>query len=343
MGSFWSRLTFWTYNWKDLTEWTYTGVDYSLPGNGGVGCVDYLSMTHRVVETVVFVVVSMLEIWFALRFMTLPKTTEPPKRDFVSRRVLLMLMCLAFGVEIGFKFASKQLIWVLNPCHILSMIQIFLLTAPCNRVTTAIFRCHMHALNGAPLAMLFPVLNTRLLPCETEVYYVQHLLLYVIPYFLIRQGGGYTVEPLFDLTWPLMSTGILFIYHFTFLQPLAYLTEVNLNNMLCPAISDPFYGPYYRICAAIHQTLMLLIHGKLYTLITHFTVRPVPFWHDDPTSAAVVNNPYVEQRVFFLDDADASVTQQTSIPATENGKRSTTKINADISAACDINGHIKVN
>lgn len=48
---------------------------------------------------------------------------------------------------------------------------------------------------------------------------------------------------------------------------------VNLNNMVCPAITDPFRGPYYRLCALIHQSLFIPLYGKLYFAFGQFLLR----------------------------------------------------------------------
>ena len=108
-----------------MLEWAYSGVDHSLPGNGGQECVDFIPLWQRVVESGLACVFAAFSLKFAYKRVTLPEKLPPAERsDRCGKRVLLVLMCVTLGIEIGFKFATRQMIWILNPCHVTSMIQV---------------------------------------------------------------------------------------------------------------------------------------------------------------------------------------------------------------------------
>jgi hypothetical protein len=83
----------------------------------------------------------------------------------------------------------------------------------------------------------------------------------------MRLGGIYNMEPLNNFHWGFMSLSFMRLYHYLVLQSISFGTKVNLNSIMCPAISDPFEGPWYRVAANIHQTFFIILHGKIYCYI----------------------------------------------------------------------------
>ncbi|KAK8770293.1 hypothetical protein V5799_013244 [Amblyomma americanum] len=246
-----------------VSEWAYAGVNHSLAGNGGPECAQFLSGRRRLWETALAVLWTLVLAIASCRRLqksrgvqhgcsnaaqlkdsilrchnkhTTSKETVPPapkvvREDRGGKRCLLVLLCLVFGMELGFKFSSRTVIYILNPCHVITMLQIIMLAAPpTSRVMTVLFRVHVHWINGPLLALLFPVLNTRLLPLEQEVYWVQHGLMLAVPCYLMRLGGVFSTEPLGDLSWALLSIALQYLYHFLILQALALVTQASCTR-----------------------------------------------------------------------------------------------------------------
>lgn len=256
-----------------LTGWLSGGVPFHIPGNGGPACVEFLTTGQRVVETIFFTLISVLLFIWAYRSLSPVASIDAHVLDRTGKKGLLGLFGLVFGMEIGFKLATRQLIWLLNPCHMLSFIQLFLIVSPNTKFSTYLFRLHIYWLTGPLLALLFPVTNSLDLPMEWTIYWVQHFLLLLIPIYLTRLGGQFNLEPLSDLAWPAMALSAYSLYHWIILQPIGLLAQTNLNNMICPAISDPFHGPYYRVLAMSHQTILVPLVGKLYNVLTNWVLN----------------------------------------------------------------------
>lgn len=56
--------------------------------------------------------------------MEIPKDNTYIKCDRGGKRLLVILLALLWGMEIGFKFASRTVIYLLNPCHVTTLIQV---------------------------------------------------------------------------------------------------------------------------------------------------------------------------------------------------------------------------
>nr|CAD7199766.1 unnamed protein product [Timema douglasi] len=98
---------------------------------------------------------------------------------------------------------------------------------------------------------------------------------------------------------PSRSTTGLFRIHLNFLNGavLAFAipvtdcripTQVNLNHIMCPTAADPFYGPYYRTMAVLHQALLCPLTCKLFCVICSLFI-PIPGW-DDPSKKSEGEN-----------------------------------------------------
>ncbi|XP_004927596.1 transmembrane protein 164 [Bombyx mandarina] len=259
-----------------MFEWAYSGANKAVPRNVGPECAFFLTPQRKIIETIIVFLICVYLLVKTYPILKIPIDTDYTKSDRGGKRLLLILLALLWGMEIGFKFASHTVIYLLNPCHVTTLIQIYLLAAPPSKIVTALFRIHLYLLNGPLLAFLFPETASRKIFVEAALYWIQHGMMCIIPYYLLRLGGVYNIEPIRDFNWSVFSYCLNLLYHFIILQIIAIPAQVNLNHMLCPAILDPFDGPWYRVVAVLHQALLCPILGKAYCLIAEFCLTKFP-------------------------------------------------------------------
>ena len=101
------------------------------------------------------------------------------------RMALLVLHTLVFGIEIGFKFVTRGVIYLAFPCHFVSFLWIIILASPSNKFNLFLYRCTLHFTHGTLAALLFPVDHDMHLPFERETYWIQHLILLILPIYMI--------------------------------------------------------------------------------------------------------------------------------------------------------------
>ena len=108
-----------------MLEWSYSGVDFGLYGNGGKDCENFLSLKQIIIETVFIVGYAVIcELYYPWRRSVCNYQPNLELRERFGRKLLLAGLCLIWGIEIGYKLSTKQLIFILNPCHVVTLIQV---------------------------------------------------------------------------------------------------------------------------------------------------------------------------------------------------------------------------
>lgn len=106
-------------------DWAMGGVNKTVPRNAGPECAEFLDPTYRLIETAIVLVAMVLTFVWSYRRIKLPTPTSyGARRDRGGRRTLLVLMSLIWGMEIGYKFSSRTVIYLLNPCHVTTALQV---------------------------------------------------------------------------------------------------------------------------------------------------------------------------------------------------------------------------
>lgn len=108
---------------KEIGSVLYDGIRPEIPGHGGEECINYLSPSQKVGDTLLATTIMVVAGSLSWRTFTMarvfPKGDEP-----LTKRLLLTFMCILFGIEIGYKICHRSVLFLLNPCHVITMSQV---------------------------------------------------------------------------------------------------------------------------------------------------------------------------------------------------------------------------
>ena len=128
------------------------------------------------------------------------------------RIILIVTMSMCYGMELTYKLATKQLIFIINPCHVMCLLQLTVLCLnPFSSGAQHLFRIMLNGMFFPLCACIFPVTNSLFLPGEVFTFWLEHILLLVIPLFLLYENQ-LKPEPLSDFSYALSLYGYYYIY-----------------------------------------------------------------------------------------------------------------------------------
>ena len=113
-------------SWFDATvikDVIYGGINPDIPGHGGKECAAYLTKETMLLETAISTLMMLVVGMFGYYTYSMP-STFPKSTSSKAKQFLLVVLCLVFGVEIGFKVCTRQVLYLLNPCHVITAIEV---------------------------------------------------------------------------------------------------------------------------------------------------------------------------------------------------------------------------
>eukprot|EP00731_Ephydatia_muelleri_P034258 Em0053g4a len=103
----------------------YGGIQPNISGNGGPDCAAFLSKGHLLFETLLGTALVVLFSLCGAKTYTLPAKVASAGKDPLFKKVLLVVLSVVFAIEIVYKVCSRLLLYLLNPCHVCTVLEIY--------------------------------------------------------------------------------------------------------------------------------------------------------------------------------------------------------------------------
>ncbi|KJE90021.1 hypothetical protein CAOG_01402 [Capsaspora owczarzaki ATCC 30864] len=244
----------------------------------------HLSPKQHAIEFVIYNILFALAVWLAAKrlpnWSTLVSETTVPlsSRGWFPRlldALCTVAMLVFYGSAIYYKTVRGHLLFLLQPCHIFSVLLLLLCFWPEKSLKRhVLFHIHIHCLWGALLALVFPDFRDYGMYLEIHFFIMQHLALVIVPLVWVYTGRFPLVSMYgrgFSVT--IFAFFVHALYHSFVLASLALYTGNNLNYLMSPPTGilesfGSFYRPVmYAFCLVLTIIVRFVVIGTAAKLL----------------------------------------------------------------------------
>lgn len=103
----------------------YNNINTSIPHDVGKNCAYHLIPFHQwLLEIVGVSILIICSLIYTFNNVTLPKKIKYDSQERTGKKIILLLMAVFFGYEIGYKFSTDTVVHILSLCHVATAIQV---------------------------------------------------------------------------------------------------------------------------------------------------------------------------------------------------------------------------
>lgn len=213
------------------------------------------------------------------------KKTHWTLLEHMFDQLLAFVHFAMYAQIIYYKTNISSMINLIQPCHLVLLLEGIALYSdgPLGVLITVLI---LPTLTGTLLATLFPDTAGLDQPFEIESYWIQHILIQIVPIYLLLRKNSLALK-LFDFKTVFVGLWILTFLHFTLYEIIDVNLKVNVEFMLCPTGAMIYiFGqvpkaiveiPSYRtLMALVVHIIGITISYTYFTLTTFMTKFLIP-------------------------------------------------------------------
>jgi hypothetical protein len=203
------------------------------------------------------------------------------KYPSLFEKLLGYFSIFTFCLHCFYKIRTGQLIFIFNPCHVVNLVEAYLLLAPNKLRQRIVYTVLMNFLFAPWMAIAFPCYKGLIGYLEIKWFWVEHLLAALINPLVLSLSDRYYLSSTISVRNHIFSHVMYAFYQRLFLFPISQLSYANIDYALCASEGniydnvylddpfEPFIGKWYYILSEFY----IFFGGEMFHRLIKFILE----------------------------------------------------------------------